>query len=43
MVIWLSGGGALIEGYSVFACLRREEVLIGEGELQARHVLIRAV
>ncbi len=39
LVVWW---GALIEGYSVFARLRREEVLTGEGELQARQVLIRA-
>jgi len=33
--------GTLIEGYSAFARLRREKVLIGEGELQARQLLAR--
>jgi hypothetical protein len=33
--------GTLIEGYSAFARLCREDVLTGEGELQARQVFTR--
>ncbi|MEX2492218.1 MAG: hypothetical protein WD425_10700 [Nitrospirales bacterium] len=41
MVILWFGGGALIEGYSALARLRREQILTGEEEMQSRQWFLR--
>ena len=38
IVAW---SGTLVEGYSILACLRREEILARQHEAQARHILER--
>lgn len=38
LVVWW---GALIEGYSALARLRREQILTGEEEMQSRQVFLR--